>query len=39
VDVEREIATAIAFHIEGLRAEGLEPPEPHAFSTYVDVPA
>jgi predicted RNase H-like HicB family nuclease len=38
-DVEREMADAIAFHIEGLRAEGLDIPEPSASSIYVDVPA
>jgi len=34
-----EIAFAIAFHLEGLQAEGLEIPAPSAFSTYVDGPA
>jgi predicted RNase H-like HicB family nuclease len=38
-DVERRIAQAIAFHIEGLRTEGFSVPEPHSFSAYVDVPA
>lgn len=38
-DVERRIARAIAFHIEGLRTEGFSVPEPHSFSAYVDVPA
>lgn len=38
-DVEHEIAEAIAFHIDGLRAEGLPVPEPQASSAYVDVPA
>ena len=38
-DVERVMAEAIAFHIDGLRAEGQAAPEPHAFSTYVEVPA
>ena len=37
-EVEQEISDAIAFHIEGLAAEGMELPEPHAFSTYVEVP-
>ncbi len=35
-DVEREIKLAIAFHIEGLRQDGLVPPEPRATLTYVD---
>jgi predicted RNase H-like HicB family nuclease len=39
IDVEREIAEAIAFHLEGLHAEGLEVPKPHASTAYVDVPA
>jgi predicted RNase H-like HicB family nuclease len=30
---------AISFHLEGLQAEGLQIPQPHSFSTYVDVPA
>jgi len=38
-EVEREIANAITFHVEGLHAEGMHVPEPHSFSTYVDVPA
>ncbi|HEY3666313.1 MAG TPA: type II toxin-antitoxin system HicB family antitoxin [Polyangiaceae bacterium] len=38
-DVERRIAQAIAFHIEGMRTEGLSIPEPHSFSAYVEVPA
>ncbi|MBK7582648.1 MAG: type II toxin-antitoxin system HicB family antitoxin [Myxococcales bacterium] len=38
-DTEREMAEAVAFHIEGLQAEGLPLPSPHTSSTYVDVPA
>ncbi len=38
-DVEREMAAAIAFHIDGLREEGLDVPPARASSTYVDVPA
>lgn len=37
--VEREMTDAIAFHVEGLRAEGLQVPPPHTTSSYVDVPA
>ena len=37
--VEREMSDAIAFHLEGLRAEGMQVPLPHSSSTYVDVPA
>ena len=36
--VEAEIAEAIGFHIEGLRAEGLAVPEPRASATYVTAP-
>jgi predicted RNase H-like HicB family nuclease len=35
-DVEREIREAIRFHIEGLRAEGLEIPPPTSIADYVD---
>lgn len=38
-EVEREMTEAIAFHLEGLQAEGIEVPTPHSFSTYIDVPA
>ena len=30
---------AIAFHLDGLRLEGLEVPPPHTYSAYVEVPA
>jgi predicted RNase H-like HicB family nuclease len=36
-EVEREIAEAIAFHLDGLRVEGLPVPVPHTHSTYVDI--
>jgi predicted RNase H-like HicB family nuclease len=35
-DVERDIREAIRFHIEGLRAEGLEVPPPTSIADYVD---
>ena len=38
-DVEREIADAISFHLEGMQIEGLELPTPHASTAYVDIPA
>ncbi len=38
-DVEREIADAISFHLEGMQAEGLDLPTPHASTAYVDIPA
>jgi predicted RNase H-like HicB family nuclease len=38
-DVERTMREAIEFHLEGLRAEGLNPPEPRAYATVVEVAA
>ena len=38
-DVEREMAEAIEFHIEGMREGGYDVPPPRASSTYVDIPA
>jgi len=38
-DVQREMQDAVAFHLDGLRQEGMPIPEPHATSSYVDVPA
>lgn len=38
-EVEREMRDAIAFHLEGLRADGTELPEPHAYATYCDIAA
>ena len=38
-EVERAMHEAIDFHLEGLRQEGCEVPQPHSYSTYVDVPA
>ena len=35
--VEREIREAIAFHIEGMRADGLPVPAPASTVDYVDV--
>ena len=37
-DVEREMGDAIAFHLDGLRAEGMAIPKPSASSSYVDIP-
>ena len=36
---EHEMREAIAFHVEGLKAEGLALPEPSSSSSYVDIPA
>ena len=38
-EVEREMREAIAFHFEGLRTDGAEVPEPHAYATYCDIAA
>lgn len=37
--VERNMRDAIAFHLEGMRNEGVEIPRPHTFSSYVEVSA
>jgi len=36
-EVRREIREAIAFHFEGMRADGLAIPEPSSRVAYVDV--
>jgi predicted RNase H-like HicB family nuclease len=38
-EVERNIQEAIDFHLEGLRQEGYELPEPSSYSSYVEVAA
>ena len=38
-EVQREMKAAIAFHLDGLREEGLAIPEPHSTSSYVEIPA
>ncbi|MFC1707444.1 type II toxin-antitoxin system HicB family antitoxin [Planctomycetota bacterium] len=37
--VEKAMKEAIDFHLEGMRAERIEVPAPHSYSTYVEVPA
>lgn len=37
--VEREMKSAMEFHIEGLRLEGEEIPQPCAQAAYCEVPA
>ena len=37
--VERMMSEAIEFHLDGLRAEGMAVPEPHAYATVVEVAA
>ena len=36
-EMRREIAEAIAFHIEGMRADGLPVPAPSSDVVYIDV--
>ncbi len=38
-EVESVMTEAIAFHLDGVRKEGLQVPRPRSFSAYVDVPA
>jgi predicted RNase H-like HicB family nuclease len=38
-EVEQTMREAIELHLEGLRAEGLAPPEPQAYATFVEVAA
>jgi predicted RNase H-like HicB family nuclease len=38
-EVERNIQQALEFHLEGLREEGCEIPEPSSYSSYVEVAA
>jgi predicted RNase H-like HicB family nuclease len=35
-EVQREMQEAIAFHLEGLRAEGIAAPSPHTYAAYVE---
>jgi hypothetical protein len=37
--IEKKMKEAIAFHLAGLREEGQAIPEPHTFSTNIDLPA
>lgn len=36
-EVHREMTAAIAFHLDGLRQEGIRAPEPQTKSSYVEV--
>ena len=38
-EVEREMQGAIAFHVDGLKAEGMAIPQPSSSSSYVEIPA
>jgi len=34
-----DLVTVIQFHLDGLRKEAYDVPEPHSYSTYAEVPA
>jgi predicted RNase H-like HicB family nuclease len=38
-EVEANMREAIQLHLDGLREEAYDLPEPHTYSTYVEVPA
>ena len=38
-DVEQRMREAISFHVEGLRADGVQLPEAHTYATIVEVAA
>jgi predicted RNase H-like HicB family nuclease len=38
-EVEQNMREAIAFHLEGLKIEGYEIPQPSTLSTYIEVTA
>jgi predicted RNase H-like HicB family nuclease len=38
-EVEREMKGTIAFHFDGLKAEGMAIPQPSSSSSYVETPA
>lgn len=38
-EVEKQMRAAIELHLEGLREDGHDAPEPHAYATYVEVAA
>lgn len=35
-EVEREMREAIAFHLDGMRADGVSAPPPHTYATYIE---
>lgn len=38
-EVEKNMREATAFHLDGMREDGEPVPEPHSYSTYVELPA
>jgi predicted RNase H-like HicB family nuclease len=37
-EVERNMREAIEYHLEGMRLEGMEVPDPHTYSAYFEIP-
>jgi len=37
-EVEQNMKDAIAFHLDGLREDGQDVPEPYTYSAYVELP-
>ena len=38
-ETEREMAAAIQFHLEGMREEGYDVPEPHSRPAWIEISA
>jgi predicted RNase H-like HicB family nuclease len=38
-EIEKNMREAISFHLDGLREDGQPVPEPHSYSSYVELPA
>ena len=38
-EVERMMGEAVAFHLEGMQAAGVAPPESHTYATTIEVAA
>jgi len=38
-EVEQLMREAVAFHLDGMREDGLSMPAPHTYATYVEVAA
>lgn len=38
-EAQDNMGEAIAFHLEGMHEDGMTPPEPQSWSTYLEVPA
>jgi predicted RNase H-like HicB family nuclease len=38
-EVEANMREAVDFHLEGMKEEGYEIPEPNSYSRYVEIPA